>query len=189
MAEIRLDLCKLNLQEIDKLFKSHGNLIATFRKSGKIRDCKRVINLKKAIESGAAFIDLDYLDDRSIMPELKELALQHGTRIIVSFHDHEKTPEKEAIYDLIGKISELKPDLIKLVFYSKSPEDNQRVLDLYKSFNNLVAFNMGQIGKMTRIASIRLGAPFTYVRGENFPTAEGQMTLKEMKMYSRKAII
>jgi 3-dehydroquinate dehydratase type I len=189
MAEIRLDLCDLKIREIRELFKSHDNLIATFRKSAKINDKKRKNQLIRAMESGAAFIDLDYINDSEIFPELHDVALKNGCRLIISYHDYEKTPSIEFISDIISKMLEAEADLIKLAFTSNSDEDNKRVLSLYDNYDNLLAFNMGEKGKITRSASLRLGAPFTYVCGANSPTAEGQMTLIEMKLYSRKAVI
>lgn len=189
MAEIRLDKCNLKINDVAELFKSHKKLIATFRKTDLVSEKKRKKQLLKAIISGAAYIDLDYFDDSKIMDELKEAAKKNSAGLIISYHDIEKTPPNEFIHEIISKMIELKPDLIKLAFKSNSVEDDLRVLSLYDRYENLLAFNMGEKGKITRAASLKLGAPFAYVCKEGSPTAEGQMTVNKMKLYSQKAII
>jgi 3-dehydroquinate dehydratase len=45
-----------------------------------------------------------------------------------------------------------------------------------------VAFAMGEIGKSTRIQSVKLGAPFTYASINGKETAPGQISYADMEM-------
>jgi 3-dehydroquinate dehydratase type I len=53
---------------------------------------------------------------------------------------------------------------------------------LYEKNKNIIAFCMGQIGTITRIAAPLLGADFTYAALESkLATAPGQLIVDEMK--------
>lgn len=185
MAEIRLDLCNLNSYQIKKVFSIHKNLLATFRKNINNTEHQRFVSLKNAILSGAKWIDIDYrTETKQFIEKFITIAKDQKVNIILSYHDFEKTPSEEFIHKIYTKIKNLSPTLIKLVFYSNSDNDNEIVLNLYSKYKDILAFNMGEKGKRTRIECIRKGAPFTFVKSEMEQTAEGQMTLKEIMQYS-----
>lgn len=185
MAEIRLDLCNLNSYQIKKVFSIHKNLLATFRKNINNTEHQRFVSLKNAILSGAKWIDIDYrTETKQFIEKFITIAKDQKVNIILSYHDFEKTPSEEFIHKIYTKIKNLSPTLIKLVFYSNSDNDNEIVLNLYSKYKDILAFNMGDRGKRTRIECIRRGAPFTFVKSEMEQTAEGQMTLKEIMQYS-----
>lgn len=185
MAEIRLDLCNLNSYQIKKVFSIHKNLLATFRKNINNTEHQRFVSLKNAILSGAKWIDIDYrTETKQFIEKFITIAKDQKVNIILSYHDFEKTPSEEFIHKIYTKIKNLSPTLIKLVFYSNSDNDNEIVLNLYSKYKDILAFNMGEKGKRTRIECIRRGAPFTFVKSEMEQTAEGQMTLKEIMQYS-----
>ena len=185
MAEIRLDLCNLNSDQIKKVFSIHKNLLATFRKNINNTEHQRFVSLKNAILSGAKWIDIDYrTETKQFIEKFITIAKDQKVNIIISYHDFEKTPSEEFIHKIYTKIKNLSPTLIKLVFYSNSDNDNEIVLSLYSKYKDILAFNMGEKGKRTRIDCIRRGAPFTFVKSEMEQTAEGQMTLKEIMQYS-----
>lgn len=185
MAEIRLDLCNLNFVQIKKVFSIHRNLIATFRKNERNSEIQRLDTLKYAMRSGAKWIDIDYRNEtEEFINKLIEIAGEQKVNIIISYHDFEKTPTEEFIDEIYYKIKSLSPAIIKLVFYCKSEKDNDIVLDLYSKYHDILAFNMGEKGKRTRIECIKRGAPFTFVKSKMEQTAEGQMTINEIMQYS-----
>ena len=183
MAEIRLDLCDFDRRQVKDIFSSHNNLIATYRKGQETSEYRDSI-IKTAIAYGAAWLDLD-MDYNNIeyISGLKDFCSGYNTKLILSIHNYDITPPIEEIKAYIKKAKNLNADLIKLVFYSNSEADNERVLSLYKENANIIAFNMGELGKVTRIASIGLGAPFTYVALDGETTAPGQMTIAQTKKY------
>jgi len=51
-----------------------------------------------------------------------------------------------------------------------------------KDFGNIVAFGMGKLGRVSRLASLYCGAAFTYVAADSGQaTAPGQFTRSEME--------
>ena len=77
-------------------------------------------------------------------------------------------------------------DVIKIVAFARSWEDNFNILSLIpyakKKEQEIVAFCMGERGKMSRIFGPFMGAVWTYAalsRGKT--SAPGQLTIWEMK--------
>ena len=71
---------------------------------------------------------------------------------------------------------------IKIVTMAKSINDGSRILSLYNNSKNvkLIAFSMGNLGKMSRLLCLLLGSPYTYV-SLGKPIAPGQFSLDEVK--------
>ena len=89
MAEIRLDLCDLDLDQIRELFENcEKPLIATCR-SGKDAAAK----MKTAVEAGARYLDLDISAPVELSQQFQKLCRKAGTELIRSFHDFEGTPD------------------------------------------------------------------------------------------------
>lgn len=182
IAEIRLDLCDLDKSQITQVFSSHDNLIATFRKVENYSDKYRLKALKNAIKNGAKWIDVDMeSNSKEFINEIDKIRIKYNIKLILSIHDYEKTPQLNKIEEFIYNGYYLKADLIKLAFFANSNMDNTKVLSLYERHDNILAFNMGEIGKETRIRALELGAPFTYVSLPEAKTAPGQMTKEEIK--------
>ena len=64
---------------------------------------------------------------------------------------------------------------------AKSINDATRVLSLYKNNNTkLIAFSMGNYGRISRILCLFLGSPYTYA-SLGKPIAPGQFSVDEVK--------
>ena len=103
------------------------------------------------------------------------------TSLLISEHDFKKTPNLSDLTKKIKKMSNFSNN-IKIVTTAKSTDDSTRVLQLYnkKGKNNLIAFAMGDSGRFSRILSLYLGSPYTYV-SLGKPVAPGQFSLDEIK--------
>ena len=181
-AEIRLDLCEIDDNEIQKIFSLKGKtLIATCRE-GRYNNSERVRRLLVAIEAGAAYVDLEVDAEISVHDTVAKYAKSCGCKLIISHHDFEKTPVYEDLCGIVNLCCTRGADAVKLVTTALSPADNARVLSLYDRYTNLVAFAMGDTGKITRIACLYLGAPFTYAAlSDEKSTASGQLSLEKMR--------
>jgi 3-dehydroquinate dehydratase-1 len=76
---------------------------------------------------------------------------------------------------------------IKIVTSAKTINDSSKVLSLYNNSPkvNLIAFAMGDYGRMSRIICLYLGSPFTYV-SLGKPVAPGQFSLEQIKKILKK---
>jgi 3-dehydroquinate dehydratase-1 len=106
------------------------------------------------------------------------------TRILVSWHDFKKTPK---IVDLTKKFTSMKKfsNYVKIVTMAKTVNDATRILSLYNNTSKakLVAFSMGEEARFTRVLSLHMGSPFTYV-SLGKPIAPGQFSLEEIRSMS-----
>jgi 3-dehydroquinate dehydratase type I len=180
-AEVRLDLVSYTSVEIEKIFSSEAKLIATCR-ACKLNDDERIAILAKSIQSGATYVDIEYESDSQYRETLIKTAKKYGTRIIISYHNYIETPDQEMLYEIIEKSVNWGADIVKIAAMSKSVQDNARILGLYSNKRSLVAFCMGHQGVFTRLASLFLGAEFTFAApDEGTITAPGQMKYTPMK--------
>jgi 3-dehydroquinate dehydratase I len=181
MAEIRLDLAGYNLDEIKTVFSHPTPTIATCRpdKMGKNEQLKR---LTTAIEAGAKYVDIEIEADEDIRNLLIRMARKHSCKIIISYHNYDITPGLNVLYKIVDKCFLMGADIAKLSTFSKSKEDNARLLSLYGNEKPIVALGMGEAGKITRIMAPLLGAEFTFAAmDDGQATAPGQITYSNMK--------
>ena len=180
-SEIRIDQLTLTEKEIFSIFKGRSKTIATFRPSD-CTDDKRKNNLILALKAGAGFIDIEFESDDNYRKELISIAHECNASVIISFHDFEGTPDVARLDTIIHSCFQKGADIVKIVTTSHNEKNNASVLSLYEKHENIIAFCMGNTGKITRIAAPLLGAKFTYASlNQTLATAPGQITLNELK--------
>lgn len=202
MAEIRLDSCPLSSLELENIFQDHEQpLIATCRieklaealkadapdkDNDKIyREACRLAEarLTKAIQAGAAYVDLEIEAPAMMSKRIRREARENGSYIIRSYHDFNGTESSEALKALVERCWKLGADIAKIVTTALDEKDNARTLSLYEKFaaDTLVAFCMGEKGKNSRIECLRKGAPYSYAAlSKDAAAAPGQWTAEEM---------
>lgn len=174
LAEIRIDLLHLNKDELRQLFTLHPNLIATYRP--KTNEVGKMVNaLTTAIEWGAAWIDIDITTPTDIVNQITTKTTSSSFKLILSYHNYAETPSLKTLNKLIANARENNPTLIKIACMANSAKDCTRILSLYENHSNLLAFCMGSLGMITRLAAPLLGAPFTYASLQGKLTAPGQI--------------
>ena len=186
MAEIRLDRCPLDEDEISELFSSSDTpLIATCRVAGDGNGTweEAEAKLQTAIEAGAAFIDLEIEAPKEMGKRLRRLCSEYGTRMIRSCHFFDGTPSIEVLRETAERCRKFGGEIAKIAVSASSEEDVARVLSLYEDCEEgrLVAFAMGEAGRSSRLECLRLGSPFTYAAlTSEEAAAPGQWPYSEM---------
>jgi 3-dehydroquinate dehydratase-1 len=181
MVEIRLDRTRLTVQETRRLFSTRVKLIATCR-PGSLSEHERKRFLLEAIGAGAAYVDLELEAEESFRNEIVKNARARGCRVIISYHDFEKTPAREVLTAIVDRCFEAGADLAKIACAVRSGREAARLLGLLDSEREIVIAGMGPLGRITRLAAPLLGTPFTYASlGEGQCTAPGQMAFKELQ--------
>ena len=196
MAEIRLDRCPLSIEEIEYLFSSSDTpLVATCRVvddgNGTWEEAEE--KLTAAVEAGAAFLDLEIEAPKEVGKRLRRACTEYGTTMIRSSHFFAGTPSDDVLRNTVEKCRKFGGEIVKIAAMATSEEDVARVLALYSSVAStnsaaetqrpveLVAFSMGEIGKVSRLDCLKLGSPFTYAAlNENEAAAPGQWCYSEM---------
>ncbi|MCR5464143.1 MAG: type I 3-dehydroquinate dehydratase [Bacteroidales bacterium] len=186
MAEIRLDRCPLNEDEIETVFSSSDTpLIATCRVAGDGNGTweEAEAKLQAAIEAGAAFIDLELEAPKEMGKRLRRACSEYGTRMIRSAHFFDGTPSLEDLRETADRCRKFGGEIIKIAVSASSEADVTRVLALYNEYEEgrLVAFAMGEAGRSSRLECLRLGSPFTYAAlTSEEAAAPGQWPYSEM---------
>jgi 3-dehydroquinate dehydratase type I len=177
MAEIRLDSVPCTPAQIVQLFsRAKIPLIATFRPTG----AARFEALKTAVNAGAAYVDIE--TDAPYLTALMQEARKAKCKVILSYHDFERTPGNEELQSIVMQMRASQPSLLKIATYAHTAADAERILSLYKTEKNLLAFCMGKEGQASRIKSCSLGAPFIYAAPDHgVATADGQLTVSQIK--------
>jgi 3-dehydroquinate dehydratase/shikimate dehydrogenase len=135
---------------------------------------QRLAILREAIIAGAEYVDLE--DDIA-----KSIRRYGKTKRIVSYHNFEETPD--GLYDIHRRLSQLDPDVIKIVTMANSPADNVRMLEMVSTSKvPTVGFCMGEFGTISRILCGRAGSPFTYASfSRERELAPGQLSYAEVR--------
>lgn len=159
MAEIRLDLCPLSEEDIEELFSSVDiPLVATCRIGNDITPQIAEKRLVKAIEAGAQYVDLEIEAPASSGKKIRRISQDCGTILIRSFHDFQKTGSIGELTAMVRKCKAYGADLVKLVTTAHNEEDAERVMSLYPSSDDLIAFCMGDAGSFTRLECLKRGS-------------------------------
>jgi 3-dehydroquinate dehydratase-1 len=125
--------------------------------------------------------------DRALREELIESidCLRRRTALIVSHHDFQRTPSLRTLKSLFHGCMEAGADIVKIVTWAGSPQDNIRVLGLIADAERediaLINFCMGPQGRISRIIAPILGSCLSYVSlRKGGQSASGQLTITEM---------
>jgi len=186
-AEIRFDFLNPNavpeaLHLIKKDLRKCVSTLRPTREGGKFsgNEKNRVSIIKLIAEYNPFLLDIEY-DTLRKNKNLQRYLKNTGTNTLVSWHNFKQTPTASV---LKKKLSEMKKfsNNIKIVTMAKSINDGSRILSLYNNSKNvkLIAFSMGNFGKMSRLLCLLLGSPYTYV-SLGRPIAPGQFSLDEVK--------
>jgi len=185
-AEIRFDFLNPNLvpDALQQIKKDLRKCVCTLRpvsEGGKFSGSEknRISIMKLIAEYNPFLLDIE-LNTLSKNKNLQRYLKSTGTDILVSWHSFKQTP---GISVLKKKLAQMKKfsNNIKIVTMAKSVNDATRVLSLYKNNNTkLIAFSMGNYGRISRILCLFLGSPYTYV-SLGKPVAPGQFSVDEVK--------
>ncbi|TSA16598.1 MAG: type I 3-dehydroquinate dehydratase [Nitrosopumilales archaeon] len=186
-VEIRFDFMEPNKIPIAlSLVKKHlSKCICTLRprsEGGKFSsgEKNRISILKLIAVYDPYLLDVEYNTIRK-NKALQQYLKKTKTNLLISWHDFAKTPNITFLKSMRKKMSKFSKN-IKIVTTAKSIKDTLGILSLYKFQNNanLIAFAMGDYGRMSRILCTHLGSPYTYV-SLGKPIAPGQFSLDEIK--------
>ncbi len=186
-AEIRFDFLKAGEipKTLESIKKDLKKVVCTLRpklEGGKFEgnEKERIAILKLIAEYNPFLLDVEF----NTIKKNKELAKylkSTKTKLLISWHDSKKTPKFSELKNMMNQMTKFSHN-VKIVTTAKSANDSTRTLQLYSKNkkNNLIAFAMGDNGKVSRILCLYLGSPYTYV-SLGKPVAPGQFSVDEVK--------
>ncbi|BBB32314.1 3-dehydroquinate dehydratase I [Thermotomaculum hydrothermale] len=180
-CELRLDLIKPEISQIEELLAVNRNVIVTCRENQEI---DRVSYLKEAIKFQPEYIDIEFETEESVKKELINLCERFGVKRIHSYHNFNETPDYVFLKNIAEKEFErFSPSLIKIATYVKKESDNITLLSLLSLDIPLIVLGMGDYGKKTRLFAPLFGSKITFACVNNKPSAPGQIDYYKMKEF------
>ena len=185
-AEIRFDFLNPNLvpDALQQIKKDLRKCVCTLRpvsEGGKFSGSEknRISIMKLIAEYNPFLLDIE-LNRLSKNKNLQRYLKSTGTDILVSWHNFKQTPSNSVLKKKLAQMKKISNN-IKIVTMAKSINDATQVLSLYKNNNTkLIAFSMGNYGRISRILCLFLGSPYTYA-SLGKPIAPGQFSVDEVK--------
>jgi 3-dehydroquinate dehydratase-1 len=183
MFEVRIDLIGEGWKEVAGRLKKPWIACNRLKAEGgrwRGSETARIEELKSALELGASIIDIELSTSGvdKIAAEIKGRA-----ECLVSYHDLVETPTLDRMRQIIINQLAAGAEVCKVVTTARSFADNLAVLQLINAFpaTKVIAFAMGDTGRISRILCPLAGGYFTYASvGEGRESASGQITVNEL---------
>lgn len=144
--------------------------------------------LIEAVTAGVDYVDIELKADNRIRQQVIAAARKGKTRVIISWHDFKTTASRPALETIFQEQYRSGADIGKIVTMAHSVEDVLRVLNLQVLAREmgfpLIAFCMGRVGMISRVATLELGGFMTYAAPDDgLPTAPGQLPASFIKKF------
>jgi 3-dehydroquinate dehydratase type I len=187
LVELRIDMLTKDIspRELEaKLSLFAERAIFTVRPSregGGFRgsEARRLDLMSRLAELRPAYLDIEL--DTARENEKWVESLPKAVKRIVSWHDYKGTPALQALKSIsedgLGRGS-----VAKVVTTATSVDDNLATLKLCgDGSGRVISFCMGELGTVSRVVSMRLGAPLAYASIPNEAVAPGQLPVSTMR--------
>ena len=145
-------------------------------------NAERLRLILQAAESGCSYLDWEFRHDEGLPTELSHIRNQ----IILSYHNFQETPLDAKLRSLFQEMAAAGTEVVKVVTRAQKMEDNLTVLSLIghgrRQDQKVVAFCLGPMGRISRVACLLVGGAFTYASLETgAEAAPGQLTVSEIR--------
>lgn len=143
---------------------------------------ERLRLLLQAAENGCSYLDWEFRRGAALPAELSRIK----NRLILSYHNFQGTPSDEELSSLFQQMAETGAEVLKIVTRARKKEDNLAILSLVgrgrRHGQKVVAFCLGPLGRISRVACLLVGGAFTYAALETgAEAAPGQLTISEIR--------
>ena len=186
-VEVRFDFLKIEQIPValEIIKKDLNRIVCTLRpktEGGKFQgnEKERIAILKLIAEYNPFLLDVEF-NTLKRNSTLAKYLKSTKTKLLVSWHDFKKTPKSEELKKRMRDMSKFS-SYVKIVCTAKSTDDSTRILEMYskRGKTSLIAFAMGDFGRISRILCLYLGSPYTYV-SLGKAVAPGQFSVDEVK--------
>ncbi len=111
------------------------------------------------------------------------------SNLILSYHDFAKEIDFIKLEEIIRKSNSLTSRFLKIAINISKYSDLMKLSQIISNSNKPVIFaGMGKLGKISRILFRHLGADSTFIGLVKNPTADGQLTAEEAKIFKLHSI-
>ncbi len=171
MVELRVD--SLNLTKKDLILISK-----------RIRKESILTSRNKEIITNSLNFGFDFIDvDLSMINDLK-LSKKDRSKIILSFHDHKKTPRIKRLKLLVDQMRKFGAGVIKIATVVNDDQDIKNLFKILfdkKEDEKMIVIGMGKRGQIIRVFGPLLGSFLTFSSTKFGKSASGQIDINKMK--------
>lgn len=143
--------------------------------------------ISRAVRTGLVDIaDIELCNDPEFIDRVKTVCREHNTRLILSFHDFEKTPDSGCIIETLVRARDLGADIAKLAAMPKDFGDVLTLMNATLAARTsridipMVTISMGELGVVSRISGGVFGSDITFAVG-NAASAPGQIPIGDLR--------
>ena len=162
---------------------------------GRIREKALLFTLRTVYEGGQlavmkdTYYELNERAARSGYVDLVEIRkLQSaGVHVIASFHNFDRTPDREELIRRLTRMQEMGADVAKIAVMPQSREDVMTLMEATMEADHsldipVVTMSMGRLGVLSRLAGTLTGSAMTFASvGE--ASAPGQIPIEQMRVF------
>lgn len=143
-------------------------------------------NLWASMSGKADLIDVEALHEEEEKKALIKSLQEKGSRVIASFHDFEKTEDKDGLKNRFRALDASGADILKIAEMPGEFEDTAILMVAAKEMTEetdkpLVAISMGNTGAISRISGENFGSCITFAAAGK-ASAPGQFPVEELRM-------
>jgi len=135
------------------------------------------------ILQNAQILGFEYVDIELKTLENQKSVFLGKNKLIVSYHDFEKTPDKRSLDKIIEKMIKFDPSIIKIATKVNRYADIIGLIQLMvdKRIKDKIIIGMGEKGLITRVVGPLFGTYLTFAGYKGRFSAPGQMEFSELK--------
>lgn len=153
----------------------------------KISKETRLELIKASIRTGLPdIVDIELCNDTAFITAILETAERYGIKVILSFHDFEKTPEEVVIIDRLIRAQDMGAHIAKAAVMPNNHNDIIVLLNATLKARAealqipIVTMSMGKLGIVTRIVGGLFGSDITFAIGK-ISSSPGQIPIGELR--------
>lgn len=130
-------------------------------------------------------VDFEMDNDAKDVHEVREIARACAVKLILSFHDFQRTPSAEALTQRFAQAASLGADIAKVAVMPQGMDDVLTLLAATLQASKaleipLVSMSMGRFGAVTRMCGWAFGSAMTFAVGEA-SSAPGQIAIEDVE--------
>lgn len=143
-------------------------------------------NLAAILSGQIDILDTELANDEDFIATVREACRRAGVRLVLSWHDFEKTPEAAVIVQRLARAEALGADIAKAAVMPVDGEDVFTLLEATRQARRgavkipLITMAMGPKGLISRVVGSAYGADVTFAVGVQ-TTAPGQVPIEKLR--------
>lgn len=185
IVELRVDMFQdadvNHLRELIKKVHDTGlrNILTIRSEKEGGRHVPNRLKLFEELSPTSDYTDLE-LSSESIISKVRDIVKAHDKKLILSYHNFERTPPRWILKEIFRKAKRWGADIVKVAVKANSYEDVATLLCTGKEEEGeKILISMGSVGSISRLAGFIFGSAISYAFiGQ--AVAEGQIPLEEM---------